>query len=192
MEQNRLTARKPLPFRLHVENVLLFLAKAFAIIGGLVLIAMSLVTVYSIIGRALPNNLPLLGWWRSIRGNFELVELATAVAIFSFLPWTHLTRGNVLVDFFTMRASPRAKAGFALFANLLFAAIAVLFAWRMVAGTRDMLGASYKQTTMLLRVPVLWGYLPGTIFMCFLALVTVYTVWRSAAELFGDGEPEDN
>lgn len=192
MEQIPEPAATPPPLRLRIEEILLAVAQGFAILGGLVLIAMALVTVYSIIGRALPKGLPLLGWWRSIRGNFELVELATAIAIFSFLPWTHLTRGNVLVDFFTMKAGPRVKAGFALFANLLFAVIAGLFAWRMVVGTQGMLNATYKQTTMLLRVPVLWGYLPATVFMCFLALVTVYSVWRSTAELFGDGEPEDD
>lgn len=173
-----------------VEAVLTVVAGALAFFGGLVLIAMALVTVYSIIGRALPPNLPLLDWWSSVRGNFELVELATAIAIFSFLPYTHLRRGNVLVDFFTMNAHPRTKAGFAVFANLLFSAIAVLFTWRMIVGAEEILTASFTQTTMLLRIPISYGYVPSTVFMVFLSAVALFSLWRSVAEVLGDGEPE--
>src|SRR5699024_5439053 len=126
---------------------------------------------YSIIGRALPNDLPLLGWWRSVRGNFELVEMATAIGIFSFLPYTQIKRGNVLVDFFTMNASARVKAGLAVFANLLFSVITVLFTWRMIVGISGVMTAKFTQTTMLLRIPIWYGQLPATIFMAFLSLV---------------------
>lgn len=179
------------PLRLRVERVLAFIATIFAVIGGVALILMSLITVYSIIGRALPADLPLLGWWRSVRGNFELVEFATAIAIFSFLPYTHIKRGNVLVDFFTMNISRRAKAGFAIFANLLYTVIALIFAWRMVVSAEAMLTASFTQTSMLLRIPIWYAYLPSTIFMCFLAVVGAYSVWRSVDEALGAGESEE-
>ena len=182
--------RRPATIRLRVEAYLTAVASALAVIGGIVLILMALVTVYSIIGRALPPGLPLLGWWESVRGNFELVELGTAIALFAFLPYTHLKRGNVLVDFFTMRASPRVKAAFAVLANLLFSAIAVLITWRMIVGTEEILTASYTQTTMLLRIPIWYGYLPSTVFMVLLSLVALYSVWRSAEEALGGGEPE--
>lgn len=163
-------------------------AAALAILGGLALMAITIVTVYSIVGRALPD-LPLLDWWRPVRGNFELVEMATAVAIFAFLPYTQLQRGNVLVDFFTQGASPRVKAAFAVFSNALFSAIALLFTWRMLVGAEEMLTAGFTQTTMLLRVPIWYAYVPSTLFMVFLSIVTLFTLWRSVAEALGDGEP---
>lgn len=174
--------------RVRVERLLLPIAAALAVFGGFALVALSAVTVYSIIGRALPD-LPLLAWWRPVRGNFELVEMVTAIAIFSCLPYTQLRRGNVLVDFFTQRAGPRAKATFAIFANSLFAVIALLFTWRMIIGAEEMLTASFTQTTMLLRIPIWYAYLPSTIFMIFLSVVTLFTVWRSVDEALGDGEP---
>ena len=175
--------------RQKVEPVLTAIAAALAVFGGIVLIGMALTTVYSIIGRALPPDVPLLDWWVPVRGNFELVEMATGIAIFAFLPYTHMRRGNVLVDFFTMNAPPRMKAGLAIFANLLFSAIVLLFTWRMTVETQDIMTASFTQTTMLLRIPIWYGYLPSTLFMGFLSLVVLFSLWRSIDETFGSGEP---
>ncbi|HZJ09687.1 MAG TPA: TRAP transporter small permease [Trueperaceae bacterium] len=177
------------PLRLGIEQVLTPIATALAVIGGVVLMMVGILTVYSIIGRALPDGIPLLGWWEPVRGNFELVELGTAIGIFSFLPYTHLKRGNVLVDFFTLKASPRAKAALAVFANLLYSGIVLLFTWRMAVGTGEIMTASYTQTTMLLRIPIWYGYLPTTLFMVFLSVVALYSVWRSLEEALGPGEP---
>jgi len=163
-----------------------------ALLGGLVLVGMAFVTVYSVIGRALERNLPdlaLLAWWSPIRGDFELIELGTAVAITAFLPYTQMVRGNVLVDFFTAKAGPRAKAALATFANLVYAAVALLFTWRMAVGTHELYTATYTQTSMLLRVPLWWGHLVTTLFFALLSVVCLFTVLRSAAEAAGEGEP---
>lgn len=170
------------------ETALLRVSQALAVVGGVVLIALATITVYSIVGRALPDW-PLLAWWRPVRGDFELVEMGTAIAIFSFLPYAQITRANVLVDFFTSGISQRAKSALAIPANLLLTAIAALFTWRMVVATESLMTSSYTQTTMLLRVPVWWGYLPATVFMGFLTLVAAFTVWRAADEALRDGEP---
>ena len=53
-----------------------------------------------------------------------------AVAIFSFLPYCQMVRGNVIVDVFTTRASPRTRALLDSIGNLLFTAIAALLTWR--------------------------------------------------------------
>ncbi|MEX2535169.1 MAG: TRAP transporter small permease subunit [Trueperaceae bacterium] len=175
-----------------VERALLVITQAIALLGGAVLITLTLITVYSVVGRAVSRNFgdwPLLSWWGPLRGDFELIEMGTAIAIFAFLPYTQMVRGNVLVDFFTARASPRAKAGLAIPANLLFSALAILISWRMIIGTFEQLTSSFNQTTMLLRLPLWWGYMPATFFICLLALVCFFTVWRSSREAFGDGEP---
>jgi TRAP-type C4-dicarboxylate transport system permease small subunit len=174
------------------ERGLLLLSKIIAIIGGVVLIGLTLTTVYSIIGRAIARNLPdfaLLGWWGPIRGDFELIEMGTAVAIFSFLPYTQLSGGNVLVDFFTLNIHPRFKSALALFSNLLFTVIAALFTWRMALNTQKLQAATFKQTTMILHIPTWWGYLVATIFMAFLTIVCLYTAGKSLGQTLGEGEP---
>lgn len=69
------------------------LARALALFGGIVVLAMACVTVVSVTGRALSG----IGF-SPVPGDFELVELGCAVAVFFFLPWCQVTRAHVRVD----------------------------------------------------------------------------------------------
>jgi TRAP-type C4-dicarboxylate transport system permease small subunit len=150
-------------------------ATGVALLGGLVLFALTLLTVISVVGRAVFSA--------PIPGDFELVELGMAVAIFSFLPYCQIVRGNVIVDLFTSKASARAKALLDGVGNLLFTAIAALLTWRVALGGVEI--RSYHETTMVLQVPVWWGYVPAVAFLAFLTVVCAYTVWRSVLEYRG-------
>ena len=147
-------------------------ATGVAVLGGLVLFALTLLTVISVVGRVAVSA--------PIQGDFELVELGMAVAIFSFLPYCQVVRGNVIVDLFTTRASLRTRALLDGIGNLLYTAIAALLTWRVALGGMEI--RSYHETTMVLQVPVWWGYVPAVIFLAFLTVVCAYTVWRSAEE----------
>ena len=89
------------------------------------LFALTLLTVISVVGRA--------AFSAPIPGDFELVELGMAVTIFAFLPYCQIVRGNVIVDLFTTRASPRTRALLDSIGNLL-TAIAALLTWRAALG----------------------------------------------------------
>ncbi len=148
------------------------LSAGLALLGGLVLVALIVMTCLSILGRALFSA--------PIPGDFELVEIGCAVAVFAFLPYCQITRGNVLVDFFTARAGPRRQAALDLAANLVFTVIAGQITWRAVFGAHDLY--RYKETTMVLGLPVWWGFLPAVFCSAVLTLVAAYCVWRSAWE----------
>ena len=80
--------------------------RRLAYFGGFILAIIAVVTVASIIGRAL---LPFgLG---PIKGDFEIVEIGCAIAVFSFLPLAQLRRGHVTVDIFVSALPARARAG---------------------------------------------------------------------------------
>jgi TRAP-type C4-dicarboxylate transport system permease small subunit len=151
-------------------------ATGVAVVGGLVLFALTLLTVISVVGR--------VAFSAPIPGDFELVELGMAVAIFAFLPYCQIVRGNVIVDVFTTRASPRTRALLDGIGNLLFTAIAALLTWRAALGGLEI--RSYHETTMVLEVPVWWGYVPAVAILAFLTIVCAYTVWRSALEYQGE------
>jgi TRAP-type C4-dicarboxylate transport system permease small subunit len=155
-----------------VGRALQRIATGVALLGGLVLFALTLLTVISVVGRAVFSA--------PIPGDFELVELGMAVAIFAFLPYCQMVRGNVIVDLFTSKASPRSKALLDGIGNLLYTAIAALLTWRVALGGLEI--RSYRETTMVLQVPVWWGYVPAVAFLAFLTIVCAYTVWRSALE----------
>ncbi|MDO5530198.1 MAG: TRAP transporter small permease [Paracoccus sp. (in: a-proteobacteria)] len=142
-----------------VPTWLLALARVFAIAGGAVLMAMMLMTVISVARRS------LLG--APIAGDFEMVELACAIAVFCFLPWCQITRGNVLVDFFTMRASRRLNHMLEAFGDLLYLLIGALILWRLWYGAGDFY--QYNEQTMIRRIPIWWSFI--IIFPAFALLI---------------------
>jgi TRAP-type C4-dicarboxylate transport system permease small subunit len=144
-------------------------ATGVALVGGAILFALTLLTVISVVGR--------VAFDAPIPGDFELVEIGMAVAIFAFLPYCQIVRGNVIVDLFTATASPRTRALLDAAGDLIYTAIAALLTWRVALGGFEVRG--YGETTMVLRVPVWWGYVPAVLCLAFLTLVCAYTVWRS-------------
>ena len=150
--------------------------------GGVLLLGATFITVFSVVGRAL---VPLgLG---PVPGDVELVEMCVGVAIFAFLPYAQLARGHVTVDILVDALGAGATRATTCAGDLLLAGITVLLAWRLWAGLEDRL--AYGDTTFILRLPVWWFYVPALACLCVAALVTLYTLARSAADLRGEARP---
>ena len=102
------------------------LAKLCAVAAGVLLTVITLMTCVSLIGR---NT---TGW--TIVGDFELSAAAAGAAVALFLPWCQMRRGNIIVDFFTSKASDATHAALDRLGALLFAAVTALMTWRTVIG----------------------------------------------------------
>lgn len=153
---------------------------------------MAILTLVSVIGRA------LTGFGLSaIPGDFELVEIGAAVAVFCFLPWCQMNRGHVTVDIFVRALPGAAERWFELVGNIAITAIAFVIAWRLWMGmgerltwfsqeTRDLLGFGFKpfsvETTFILGMPTWYGYALSMVGAILFFVVSVYTVWRSLNE----------
>jgi TRAP-type C4-dicarboxylate transport system permease small subunit len=107
-------------------KVLELAAKLFAVLAGVLLTAITLMTCVSVAGR---NT---TGW--TIVGDFELSGAAAGAAIAMFLPWCQVRRGNIIVDFFTARAGERAIAGLDRVGAALLGIAMALLAWRTAIG----------------------------------------------------------
>lgn len=122
--------------------------------GGVLLVAIALIAAGSIAGRVL-FSAPLAG-------DFELVQMASAVCIACFMPWCQIQRGNIIVDFFTSRAAPRVRGRLDAAGALLVAVTMALLAWRTGAGAGAIEAAG--ETSMIMGLP-LWlayaGMVPG-------------------------------
>lgn len=105
------------------------LAKLCAVAAGVLLVFITLMTSINLIGR---NT---LGW--TIVGDFELTGFAAGAAIALFLPICQLRRANIIIDFFTLKASDRAKAVLDRLGAALLAASMGLLAWRTMIGGLD-------------------------------------------------------
>ncbi len=147
------------------------LGAALALAGAaLSLFVAGLVTVSVGLRWATSSGLP---------GDFEMVQMAVALAIFSFLPYTQLRRGNMLVDTFTIRLPPRAIAAIDAFWDLVYAAVASLLAWRLAVGAADAINS--QTSTMVLGLPVGWAIMACSAMAGLLALGSLVT----AASRFG-------
>jgi TRAP-type C4-dicarboxylate transport system permease small subunit len=129
----------------------------------------TLMTCASIVGR---NFLQA-----TLAGDFELTGAATGLAIALFMPWCQLRRGNLLVEFFTARASRRTQARLDQVGALLLAAMLLLLAWR--TGLGGLNAWNNHSSSMLLGFPdwvVYWGMvLP-------LLLTALIALWQAAGD----------
>ena len=107
-------------------RVLELLAKACAVFAGLLLTAITLMTVVSVIGR---NT---TGW--TLLGDFELAGSAAGAAIALFLPWCQWERGHIIVDFFTTRASEATRERLDRLGAFVLAAVLGFMTWRSAVG----------------------------------------------------------
>ena len=87
-----------------IERLIHRAALSLALAGGAALLAITALTVISVTGRGL-----IAVGLGPVPGDSELVEMAAAFAIFSFLPWCQLQRGHVTVDLFMAPLGRRAN-----------------------------------------------------------------------------------
>jgi hypothetical protein len=166
-----------------------WLANALAILGGIVLSAVMLVSVVSILGRwAVGVTVPFIGRLGPIQGDYEIVEMGTGFAVFSFLAWCQFNRGHVTVDIFVSQLGPRALAWLATFTNTVLTIVAALIAWHHYLGMLDK--QRFGETTTILQLPLWWGYAGGLLGASIFVIVSFYTIWRSLNEALGPGEPQ--
>jgi len=102
------------------------LAKLCAIFAGVLLTVVTLMTCGSLIGRNV--------FGATIVGDFELSGAAAGAAVALFMPWCQFQRGNIIVDFFTVRASQRTTVALDRFGALLLGLAMALLAWRSSLG----------------------------------------------------------
>jgi TRAP-type C4-dicarboxylate transport system permease small subunit len=156
-----------------VTRVLDGLARAFALAGGAVLVAITALSVVSITGRTLRGT--------PVPGDFELVQVGCAVAIAAFLPWCQRRRGNIIVDFFTTRASARTQGVLDALGALLLAAVLALLAWRTWAGMLTVRASG--EISMIVSFPIWIGYaaiVPSLLLAAVVALATAAEAWKAA------------
>ena len=142
---------------------------AFAVAGAGVALAVALMVVVSVIGRA--------GFGLPIPGDVELTQFGIALAISLGLPWCQARRGNIIVDFFTQRAGARMLRWLDGGGALLLALMCALLAWRSAAGAGAVREA--HETSMILALPMWWAYAslaPGLALAALVAVVQALSV----------------
>lgn len=154
-------------------KVLELLAKLCAVAAGVLLTVITLMTCVSLIGRNTS------GW--TIVGDFELSGSAAGAAIALFLPWCQLRRGNIIVDFFTAKASDATNAALDRLGALILGLCMGLLAWRTAIG--GLAAWNSGAGSMMIGLPewiVYSGMVPPLVLTAVIGLT-------QAARGFGDG-----
>ncbi len=107
-------------------RMLLAVAKYTAIAGGLVFVALVVMSIVSIVGRKLIAT--------PVPGDVELLQMCSAFAASAFFAYCHLVGGDVKVDFFTHNLPPAKVALLDALGSLLVGLFGLLIAWRTGVG----------------------------------------------------------
>jgi len=146
----------------------------FALVGGLAASALAVLTVVSVVGRAVVS--------KPIPGDVELMQMGIALCISLCLPWCQLHGANIIVDFFTEKLPQRSSRALDGIGSILLAVMCLLLSWRTAAGALGV--AEAGETTMIIGLPMWWAYAmlaPG------LALTALIALWQGLRQLRGLG-----
>lgn len=102
------------------------LAKLCAILAGVLLTGITLLTCGNLIARNTTGD--------SMAGAFELTAMASGAAIALFMPLCQLRQGNIIVDFFTEKFSDAFNAKLDKLGSFILASVFILLAWRTALG----------------------------------------------------------
>lgn len=150
-----------------VPRVVEIAARMLAMLGGVVALTVACVVVVSVLRRWLLAS--------PIPGDFELAQIGTAVAVFAFLPYCQIVRGNIVVDAFTAHLSPRLRGRTDAMWDIVYAAAMAFVAICLARGTMDTFAS--QQVSMVLRIPVWPGVAFGALSCAFLAIVSLATAY---------------
>ncbi|WP_162827140.1 TRAP transporter small permease [Pseudolabrys taiwanensis] len=145
----------------------------FALAGGVVLVGMILMDVASIVGRVLVA--------RTVPGDFELIEIGTAVTALLFLPYCQIKRQNVAVDLLVKDHHTRLMPLCSAIGNVLLGAFAAVAAWRSVDGGLDLWHGG--DITSTLKLPLWPVFSVVVLVFVLLAIVCAYNAVCDIAAL---------
>ncbi len=180
-----------------MHKVMMGLARTLAIIGGIVLSFLILLTCISILGRLL-NGLfhgdfmnsvaPGFAEWAlglgigPVNGDFELVEAGVAFAIFCFLPLCQITAGHASVDILANSFSKSVNRFLRMVTEVVFAGVLILITWKLGDGMLSK--REYGETTFLLQFPIWWAYALSFVASLAAAIVGIYMACVRVIEFF--------
>jgi TRAP-type mannitol/chloroaromatic compound transport system permease small subunit len=148
-------------------RLLFALAKWFAFAGGMVFIALVIMSVVSIVGRKLFST--------PVPGDVELLQLSAAFASATFFAYCHLMHGDVKVDFFTAHMTSGRRLLLDSVGSLLIGLLGALLAWRTAVGAMSLKEAG--ESSAILELPVWIAQALMVPSFILLALAGFYMCW---------------
>lgn len=179
-----------------MHKLMMAMARLMAILGGIVLSVLILLTCVSVIGRSLNGIFhgdfmtgiaPGFSKWMidigvgPVNGDFELVEAGVAFAIFAFIPLCQITAGHASVDIFANAFPKWLDKILRAVIEVVFAAVLILIAVQLYDGMLSK--RQYGETTFLIQFPIWWAYAASLLGAVVSSIVAVYMAYIRVAEM---------
>jgi TRAP-type C4-dicarboxylate transport system permease small subunit len=146
------------------------LVTGWALLGGLVFVALVVMSIISIVGRKL--------FAHPIEGDMELLMMGAAVGSAAFLAVCEMDDHHIKVDALTTWMGERARAALDAVAHALLAGVSALITWRTVLYAIEC--HENMEVSTLLLVPV-WQ--PVLLLVPSFALLTLAALYRTGLAL---------
>ena len=179
-----------------MHRLMMGLANVMAILGGIVLTLLIILTCVSVLGRSLngvfhsdfmESIAPGFSSWMidigigPVNGDFELVEAGVAFAIFAFIPLCQITAGHASVDIFANTFPKWLDKILRAVIEVVFAAVLILIAVQLFEGM--MSKRQYGETTFLIQFPIWWAYAASLVGAVVSSIVAVYMAYIRVVEM---------
>ncbi len=152
-------------------RIVRLLCNGFAIAGGVLLLAIALMTMASVIGRNAFDT--------PVHGDFDMTKSGLGIVLAAFIPYCIVNGGLIIVDFFTAKAQENTKRRMDFFGTLCMVFGLGLFAWRSITGTEDMMESN--EVAGNTNILVWWIYAamaPSFVLATLAAIARAIELWQ--------------
>ncbi len=160
----------PAPKRTGLAGLLDTVITWWALAGGLVFVALVIMSIISIVGRKL--------FATPIEGDMELLMMGAAIGSAAFLPVCELDDHHIKVDALTTWMSERGRAALDVLAHALLTAASALISWRSALYVEECY--ENMEVSTLLLIP-LWQ--PVLLLVPSFVLLTLAALYRTFVSL---------
>jgi TRAP-type C4-dicarboxylate transport system permease small subunit len=140
-------------------------SRAVALFGGSLMLVAGVLIIASIVMRWV--------FATSIPGDIELIQGATAIAAFAFLPFGQLRRSTIVVDTFTQRLPERALNAIDAFWDIVYSIAALILSWRLLIAAYDAIRT--HTVSSVIGLPIGWFMMVGVAMLFLLSLIAIVT-----------------
>lgn len=148
------------------------LAAALAVLGAVILLAAAVTVTASVVVRIVTGG--------QIKGDFEIMSVASGIAILLFLPYCQALKAHVFIDTFTGWLAPSLNRAIDAVWLLVTAAAMSLLTWRLGIG----LGEAWanNDVTVMIRIPLAVVFAAAVVGAAGTAVLAVLTAAAPPAE----------
>jgi TRAP-type C4-dicarboxylate transport system permease small subunit len=158
-------------------KLIIFLAKVCAVIAGVLLTFITVLTCYNLVLRNTGGD--------SMAGAFEITAMCTGSAIAMFMPLSQIRQGHIIVDFFTAKCPESLNTLLDRLGALVLCGVFCLLAWRTYLGCINVYEAHSE--TQIMGIPEWYVYASMVPAFVLTACIGLVQTFKGLDALQGEG-----